>query len=366
MTEAVGDKALTAETDTPCVFSVVVPTLNRPSKIRKCLEALAKQDHPSYEVIVIDDGSTDDTPGALERIKADLSGLHLILLRNDEQMGANPSRNRGIQAARGCYVAFLDDDCIADSNWLSELELGFTSEKVAAVTGLVDDQEPGNIYELVFRGTHRLAKAGPARRLIAGNMAIRRELLLRLKWDIDRAQIQKTKDGQPDTSVSGRGDEEGIHLRLHAYGYELVATPNARVLHEHPYTRRSFFRQAQKGGRSAAKLVYKFGLKQRIDMVFFILGYLALPLGFIHPWLLVVPFLFLGLAVAAISYNDIFLKGKTIPQFIRGFPILLAYYHVRLFGYVSESLKLRLGLVSIEKNDLTKEAEAWHRNECAA
>lgn len=355
-----GDGLPIATTEDECVFSVVVPTLNRPAKIRKCLTALSAQDHASFEVIVIDDGSTDDTPQQLAQIKADLPALTLTLLRNDEQMGANPSRNRGIQIAKGRYVAFLDDDCVADPNWLTELERGFSHDLVAAATGLVDDQEPANIYELVFRGTHRLAKAGPARRLIAGNMAVKRDLLLRLKWDIDRAKIQKTKDGEPDTSVSGRGDEEGLHLRLHAYGYELVATPSARVLHEHPYTRTSFFRQAQKGGRSAAKLVYKFGLKQRIDMVFFILGYASLVLGFVSPWLLLIPFALLGLAVAAISYNDMFLKGKTVGQFIRGFPVLLAYYHMRLYGYVSESLRLRFGAERIERVDLEAEALDWH------
>ncbi len=351
------------DTSKEIVFSVVVPTLNRPAKIQRCLKALAEQDHPNFEVIVIDDGSTDDTPETLAQIQHDLPNLKLTLLRNEEQMGANPSRNRAIRAASGCYVAFLDDDCIADTNWLTELERGFTHDNVAATTGLVDDQQPANVFELVFRGTHRLAKAGPARRLIAGNMAVRRDLLMRLKWDIDRAEIQKTKDGAPDTSVSGRGDEEGIHLRLHAYGYELIATPQARVLHEHPYTCSSLFRQAQKGGRSAAKLVYKFGLKQRIDMVFFMLGYGMLPMGLVHPLFLIVPIISLLLAVAAISYNDLFLKGKTLGQFLKGFPILLAYYHVRLWGYVSESLKLHLGSLAIDKVDLKAEARAWQSTE---
>ena len=76
-----------------CTFSVVVPTLNRPAKIRRCLEALAQQDHASFEVIVIDDGSTDDTPATLEQLRDELSSLALTIITNGEQMGANPSRN---------------------------------------------------------------------------------------------------------------------------------------------------------------------------------------------------------------------------------------------------------------------------------
>lgn len=146
----------------PPLVSVVVPTCNRREVLQRCVEALARQTHPDYEVIVVDDCSTDDTPEFLRRFAADHPDLNIRCLRNEAHAGANPSRNRGIREAKGEFVAFEDSDCIAEADWLDRLVDGFTSDRVAAVVGLVKDLPPTNIYELTFKGTHRVAGAGAA------------------------------------------------------------------------------------------------------------------------------------------------------------------------------------------------------------
>jgi len=292
-------------------------------------------------VIVVDDASTDGTVEFLTRFESEHPSLRLRWLRHDQHRGANPSRNRGIRASEAPIVAFLDSDCIAEPQWLAELLRPFEDAAVGACVGLVKDPPPRNIYELTFRGTHRVV-GEEARRLVAGNMAVRRELLLKYMLDEDRAPSEASGGSLPDLTVSGRGDEEGLHLMLSADGWRVATAPAAAVMHEHYYTRASFFKQALKGGRSAAKLVYKYRLPPRKDMLLFVLGYVTIPLGLIGPWLLVVPFGFLGLALMAITYNDLALKGKTPAETVRSFPMLVAYYHVRLWGYVTESLRLRL------------------------
>ncbi|GAF92689.1 unnamed protein product, partial [marine sediment metagenome] len=155
--------------DAPLV-SVVVPTRNRREVLSRALEALARQTYEPFEIIVVDDGSTDDTPMLLARFAEQNPSLAFRWLRNEPQRGANPSRNRGVGEARGPFVAFVDDDCIAEPEWLERLLAGFLSDRVAAVTGRVDDPEPANIYELTFKGTHRVHGRGKATRLVAGNM----------------------------------------------------------------------------------------------------------------------------------------------------------------------------------------------------
>ncbi len=327
--------------DTPLV-SIVIPTCDRRDILSRCLEALARQTYPNFEIIVVDDCSTDDTPELLRRMVDMPDGPPLRALRNDQPAGANPSRNRGIRAACGEFVAFLDSDCIAEPEWLAGLMRGFVSDRVAAVTGRVVDLPPSNIYELTFKGTHRLARPGPARRLVAGNMCVRRELLLRYRLDEDRAEPATDSDGRRDIAVSGRGDEEGLFLLLRAAGYEQHVVPDAVVLHEHRLAARTFFRQALRGGRSAARLVYKYYLPQRLDMLPFILTYLALPLVLAGGWWWLMPLLLACAAIAALVYNDLVNKGKTAGEMIRSFPILLIYYHVRLCGYVFETARLRL------------------------
>ena len=225
----------------PPLVSVVVPTRNRASMLRRCLDALAAQTYSAFEVIVVDDASTDDTPQMLQAFAQAHPDLALTVLRNEPQRGANPSRNRAIEASRGGLVAFEDDDCIADPAWVAELVRGFETPEVGAVTGLVEDQDPDNIYELAFRGTHRVYGKVHATRLVFCNACVRRPWLAGA-LDEDRAAATA------DMSVSGRGDEEDLFLKLKAHGQQIRVARAAKVLHVHHYTRASFFRQALRGG----------------------------------------------------------------------------------------------------------------------
>jgi len=334
-------------------LSVVVPTCNRAETVVNALEALARQTHPAYEVIVVDDCSSDDTPARLERFRAHHPDLELTILRNEPQRGANPSRNRGVRASRGAIVCFMDDDAIPRPDWAERLGAAFDDPEVAAATGLVEDPAPRNIFDLTFRGNQRIAvRPGPALRLAGTNMAVRRSVLDRFMLDEDRAAPPKRPDGAPDLSVSGRGDEEGLFVMMRAAGLRVEAVPGAVVLHEDYYSGRSFFRQAWKGGKAAARFVYKFKLPPRLDVAPFVLAYATLPLGLLSAWLLLVPALFFCAALGAITYNDLFRKGKTVWQTAVTFPILLAYYHVRVAGYVVQTVSLWVGMESLERVEL--------------
>lgn len=89
-------------------ISVVVPTRNRAELVARLLHQLASLDPgPSYEVIVVDEGSSDGTPDLLRRF-ADLHGFTII--RHDEPRGLPAARNAGLDAATGEYIAWIDDD----------------------------------------------------------------------------------------------------------------------------------------------------------------------------------------------------------------------------------------------------------------
>src|SRR5688572_20404311 len=93
--------------------SVIIPSCNRRDQLERCLKSLSVQTHPDFEVIVVDDGSTDDTAAMVGQMARDRPAMRLQCLRNERNIGANPSRNRGIAASSGRFVAFLDSDCIA-------------------------------------------------------------------------------------------------------------------------------------------------------------------------------------------------------------------------------------------------------------
>src|SRR5262245_33280431 len=102
--------------------SVIIPVFARASTIGRAIESVIAQTFSDYEIVVIDDGSTDDT---VERVEA-LSLERLRLIRHDRNRGAAAARNTGIRAARGRWIAFLDSDDI----WTSTEKL---SRQVAAL-----------------------------------------------------------------------------------------------------------------------------------------------------------------------------------------------------------------------------------------
>lgn len=99
--------------------SVIIPTYNRSGPLEACLLTLAAQTYPDArrEVIVVDDGSSDQTPDIVCR---HLGAVPLRCLRHAERQGSGPARNTGVEAARGDLVVFLDSDTLAPPWLLAE------------------------------------------------------------------------------------------------------------------------------------------------------------------------------------------------------------------------------------------------------
>src|SRR5436309_1007742 len=108
-------------------ISVVVCTYNGASTIRDTLEALRDLDYPAFEVIVVNDGSTDET--------GQIASTYPYRVINEENQGLSRARNTGIAAATGEIVAFIDDDAYPDPHWLRFLALSFMEGNYAAVGG---------------------------------------------------------------------------------------------------------------------------------------------------------------------------------------------------------------------------------------
>jgi glycosyltransferase involved in cell wall biosynthesis len=114
-------------------FSVVVPTYNRVSTLRRTLDALAAQDYSGFEIIVVDDGSTD---GTKQMISSTFPQVRYLYQSN---RGPASARNTGIRAATGDIVAFTDDDCEPPPEWLSVLADGYCRyPHVAGVGGYLE------------------------------------------------------------------------------------------------------------------------------------------------------------------------------------------------------------------------------------
>lgn len=120
----------------PSLVTVVVPTWNRRDLLAECLRALQAQTYERFEVIVVDNGSRDNTAAMIR----DVFGEKIRVIRNEENLGYARAVNQGFAAAGGVYIATLNNDAVADPEWLSEMvraaesdpEIGMVASKIVS------------------------------------------------------------------------------------------------------------------------------------------------------------------------------------------------------------------------------------------
>ena len=120
------------------MISIVIPSLNKVYYTRRCLESLLATVEAEYELVLVDNGSTDGTAEYLLefRARAAALGIHTVLLLHDHNVGACTARNQGIALSHGSELAFLDNDIVLrDRRWLAILrERLYADERTAVVT----------------------------------------------------------------------------------------------------------------------------------------------------------------------------------------------------------------------------------------
>lgn len=157
------------------LVSVVVPTYRRQQLLARCLDALCQQtlDGDAYEVIVVDNGGCSQTRRAVEKIASscEKTGPAIRYLRETSRRGPAAARNRGWQAARSAVIAFTDDDCVPQRQWLAAGLAGFASGELGVMGQTVVPVSPDPTdYE---RNLARLSEG----HFITANCFYRREAL---------------------------------------------------------------------------------------------------------------------------------------------------------------------------------------------
>jgi glycosyltransferase involved in cell wall biosynthesis len=220
-------------------ISIVVPTHGRRRQLARCLSALSDLDFPRerFEVIVVDDGS----PEPLDQVVAPFRERIELRLLRCERAGPAAARNRGAQAARGVLLAFTDDDCLPERDWLRALAAEVNGAD-AAVGGRTLNAVPDDLCSTASQAIVDWAYAfynerpeGP-RFFASNNLAVPRGLFLEL--------------GGFDTSFTTSEDRELCDRWRHR-GLPLVYAVDARVGHASEQSLVEFARRHFWYGRGA-------------------------------------------------------------------------------------------------------------------
>ena len=222
-------------------FSIIVPTYNRPDRLRGFLERLTQLNYPRelFEVIVIDDGSEPSLEPVVDGFR---DRLNLVFQRQDHG-GVAKGRHAGAIVARGNFLAFTDDDCLPAPDWLRMLEKALRSTPNCAAGGLTLNALPKNAYSsatqalISYLYKHFNADKQRAGFFANNNMAMPRGPYLEI--------------GGLDTSWPMCGEDRDLCARWLDHGYPMTYVPEAVVYHAHDLTLARFWRQHFNYGRGA-------------------------------------------------------------------------------------------------------------------
>jgi len=219
-------------------ISVVVCTFNGAEILGDCLRACLALDYPDFEVLVVDDGSIDGT----DEVVARYPGIRYL---RQEHGGLSVARNLGAREASGELVAYTDDDCEPDRDWLFWIACAFEDPDTAAAGGPNLPPQPGGIQEAVVAvapgaPSHVLLGDLTAEHLPGCNLVLRRSALNAI--------------GGFRSQYFAAGDDVDLCWRLLDAGWNLAFVPAAFVWHRRRTTILRYLRQQSGYGRAEALL----------------------------------------------------------------------------------------------------------------
>jgi glycosyltransferase involved in cell wall biosynthesis len=201
--------------------SIIIPTFNGASRIGNCLDALLQQvTGRDAEILVVNDGSTDNTADVVERY----SGIRLITQAN---AGPAAARNRGALEARGTIILFTDDDCVPMPDWLDAMIEPFEDPEVVGLRGVYRTHQKrlaARFVQIEYEDRYRLMADLPSIDFVdTYSAAFRRDRFLEMTgYDLS-------------FPVACAEDIE-LSYRMSARGWKMKFAPAAIVYHTHPDT----------------------------------------------------------------------------------------------------------------------------------
>ena len=221
--------------------SVVVCSYNGGNTLQECLDSLMRLDYHDYEVVLVDDGSTDATSQIAKQFPQ-------VIYHRQENRGLSEARNVGASLATGEIIAYTDDDCVVDVHWLRYLVQAMQDQQVVAIGGPnlpppTDSWVAKCVAASPGGPSHVMLDDLNAEHVPGCNLALVRTELLNL--------------GGFDSQFRQAGDDVDVCWRLIDAGKKIGFAPGAMVWHKRRSSVNAYIKQQQGYGRSEAMVHFK-------------------------------------------------------------------------------------------------------------
>jgi cellulose synthase/poly-beta-1,6-N-acetylglucosamine synthase-like glycosyltransferase len=231
--------------------SVVICAYNAERTMDACLASLRNLNYPDYEVIVVNDGSTDRTPAITAEHKAaydaDPNGPRMIVV-DQPNRGLSIARNVGMETATGEIIAYTDSDCVPDPDWLYFLVYKFLRSGFVAVGGPNFPPPEASLVPAAVA----VSPGGPTHVLLNDEVA---EHIPGCNMAFTKKVMQEVGGFEPVFAAAG--DDVDFCWRLQNKGYAVGFSPAATVWHYRRNTVKAYVRQQMGYGKAEALLYFK-------------------------------------------------------------------------------------------------------------
>lgn len=223
-------------------FSIVIPTYNRPERLKECLQSITFLEYPRdcFEVVVVDDGSKISLERVVEPFK---NQLHITLLKQINQ-GPATARNTGVNHAKGKFLAFTDDDCKPAPDWLKTLATRFENAPNCLIGGKTINILSDNTFSIAsqelinYLYSYYNSNPQQASFFASNNIALSTENFRKI-------------GGFDTTYPRAAAEDREFCDRWLQYGNKMLYAPEVQVYHAHQLTLSSYWRQHFHYGRGA-------------------------------------------------------------------------------------------------------------------
>lgn len=300
-------------------FSIIIPVYNRPQEVNELLESLCEQTFKDFEVVVVEDGSSEKCDAVCEKY-----ANHLALSYHfKSNSGPGPSRNYGAERSQGEYLIILDSDVIVPENYLEIIEEELNREPCDAFGG------PDRAHES-FTPIQKAINYAMTSFFTTGGIRGGKKKLDKFYPRSFNLGIKKSVyEALGGFAPMRYGEDIDLSTRIFKGGYSCRLFPEAFVYHKRRVKFSSFFRQVKHSGEARVELKKKypetFKLVHLLPAAFVVGNLLLVMLGIFHHWLWLMPIVLYVVMV----FVDSLIKNKDLKVALLSVPAA----YCQLFGY---------------------------------
>ena len=314
-------------------FSIIIPVYNRPDEVDELLESLSKQTYQDFEILLIEDGSSEKC----DLVAQNYNNVLNIRYYYKDNSGRSETRNYGMEKAEGEYFVFFDSDCVIPPFYFEKIKKTLDENYTDSYGGPDKADKSFNDLQkaISFSMTSFLTTGG-----IRGSKGVKMEKFVPRTFNMGFSkEVYETVGGFKDMF----GEDIDLSLRIRNNGYTCQLISDAYVYHKRRVNLRSFYRQVHVFGmaRISLYLLHPSSLKlvHTLPALFTVLSIIAVVLSFYNIWLLfpfilyfLLIFIFSAFEYKKVSIGFISIATSAIQLYGYGWGFIKSYIKKVMFG----------------------------------